>query len=74
MSKRTFHLFHYVYILFSHVHPYLDKDQEEYSTVSVITNNEDFTQSINSRNLYSYAGKIDVTVDQPIENKYKVKF
>ena len=51
----------------------LDKDQQEYSDVSVVTSNEDFTQTVNTRNLYSYGAKNDDTVDQPVGKNYKVK-
>ncbi|CAB4003804.1 Hypothetical predicted protein, partial [Paramuricea clavata] len=48
------------------------KDQVEYSDVSVITSNEDFTQSVNARNVYSYGARNDDTVDQLAGENYKV--
>ena len=49
-----------------------DKKQEEYSDVIVVTTNEAFTQSVNSRNLYSYGAKPDDKMDQEGAINYKV--
>jgi hypothetical protein len=40
--------------------------------VSVITSNEDFTQSVNAKNVYSYGARNDDTVDQLASENYKV--
>ena len=52
---------------------YSDENQEECSDVSVITTNEDFTQSVNTRNLYSYQAELDAKIDQEVAMNYKVE-
>ena len=52
---------------------YSDENQEEYSDVSVITTNKDFTQSVNTRNLYSYQAELDAKIDQEVAMNYKVE-
>lgn len=54
--------------------PALDENQEKYSEVSVVTSNEDFTQSVKSRNLYSYGAEDNVKADEIASTYYKVCF
>ncbi|XP_028399905.1 tectonic-3-like [Dendronephthya gigantea] len=48
-----------------------NKDQEQYSDVNVVTNNEDFIQSVNARNFYSYE-KDNTDGDSVVNEHYKV--
>ena len=63
----------YSLILFNLIIIYSDENQEEYSDVSVITTNKDFTQSVNTRNLYSYQAELDAKIDQEVAMNYKVE-
>ena len=60
-------------VLFYLIIIYSDENQEEYSDVSVITTNEDFTQSVKTRNLYSYQAELDAKIDQEVAINYKVE-
>lgn len=53
-----FHYYNDIYcvIFMNHVSNvfYIDKNQDQYSDVNIITNDNDFTSFIKSRNFYSY--------------------
>ena len=49
-----------------------DKKQEEFSSVSTIEGNDDFTKAIKSRNLFSY--QTNDNVEQGLGSQYKVMF